>query len=45
MMEGTMEVEPLPADDPPAPRVHDFPAGAASSGTLENNSSSTYGYD
>ncbi|CAD6232716.1 unnamed protein product [Miscanthus lutarioriparius] len=46
MMEGTMEVDPLPADDPPAPRVHDFPAAAASGGTHENsNSSSTYGYD
>jgi len=44
MMEGTMEVDPLPADDPPAPRVHDFPAAAASStGTHDNsNSGSIY---
>jgi hypothetical protein len=46
MMEGTKEVDAVPADDPPAPRVHDFPAAAASSGTHDNsNSSSIYDYD
>jgi len=45
MMEGIMEVDPLPAD-PPAPRDHDFPAAAASSGAHDNsNSSSISHYD
>ncbi|CAO2207065.1 unnamed protein product [Urochloa humidicola] len=45
MMEGAMEVDHLPAD-PLAPRGHDFPAAAASSGTHDNsNTSSIYHYD